>query len=110
MEDKHLIGDRLAELRKDKNLFQQELADELGIAASTVSSYEIENSSPDDKMKVRLAQYFNISLDYLLGAIDEEIPLIRCDRVDLPKGFPKEKIPEVKRYIDLLMTEHRAKK
>lgn len=102
-----MIGDRLAELRKDKSLFQQELAEELGLAASTISSYEIGNSSPDDKTKVRLAKLFNISLDYLLGAIDEEIPLVRGDRVDLPKGFPAEKIPDVKRYIRLLMMEER---
>jgi transcriptional regulator with XRE-family HTH domain len=105
-----LIGERLAELRKDKNLYQQELADELGVAASTISSYEIDNSSPDDTMKVRLARFFNVSLDYLLGAIDEEIPLTRSDRVDLPKGFPLEKMHEVKRYIELLMIEHRMQK
>ena len=105
-----MIGDRLAELRKDQNLYQQELAKELGLASSTISSYEIENSSPDDETKVKLAKFFNISLDYLLGAIDEEIPLFRDDRVDLPKGFPKAKIPDVKRYIGLLMTEHEMKR
>ena len=41
-------GERLADLRKDKNMSQKELAQKLGISVYTISSYEREKSTPDD--------------------------------------------------------------
>lgn len=52
-------------------LSQGELAERLGLAASTISAYERGVNEPDDETKLRIAELFNISLDYLLGAIDE---------------------------------------
>lgn len=62
-----MVGERLAELRKDKRLSQQELADIMMVSKNTISSYERDLSTPDDDMKVKIAQYFNVSLDYLMG-------------------------------------------
>lgn len=64
----YLIGERFADLRKDKKLSQKELAEKLKISAYTVSSYEREKSTPDDEMKVKIAEFFNISLDLSIGA------------------------------------------
>ena len=100
----------MAELRKDNGLHQQDLADKLGLSLSAISSYERGISSPDDEVKIKLAKMFNISLDYLIGASDDEIPLIREDIITLPKGFPKKSIPKVNEYISLLMTDHKARK
>ena len=105
-----MIGERLAELRKDTGLNQQDLADKLGLSLSAISSYERSISSPDDDVKIKLAKMFNISLDYLIGASNDEIPLVREDVITLPKGFPKKSIPKVNEYIRLLMNDHNAKK
>lgn len=63
-----------------------------------------------DNIKLKLAKHFNVSLDYLLGAIDEEIPLVRESRIDLPKGFPPEEIPKVQEYIRLIVDAGKRKR
>ena len=99
-------GERLGELRKDAGLSQKELADMVSISVHTVASYEQGKSDPDDETKVRFANIFNVSLDYLLGAIDLQIPLMRTDQVDLPSGFPVEDVAKLHEYINLLMVKH----
>lgn len=68
-------GERLSDLRKDRGLTQKELADKLQIHVSSLSLYERNQASPDDSVNVKIAKYFNVSLDYLLGITDYERPL-----------------------------------
>lgn len=60
-----MLGDRLKELREDKGLNQDQLADMLGITRSAVSSYETNVNLPSLEIAVKIANIFNISLDYL---------------------------------------------
>ncbi len=57
----------LKELRDEKNLTQQELADELGVARMTINFYESNRRTPDIHFAVKAANYFNVSVDYLVG-------------------------------------------
>jgi len=50
---------------------QQQLADIVDVSFHTISSYERDRSEPNDEIKIRIAQTLDISLDYLLGLIDE---------------------------------------
>ena len=68
-----LVGERLADLRKDKGLQQKELAGIIGVSERSVSLYERGLSSPSDKVKIKMAKYFNVSLDYLMGLTNHEI-------------------------------------
>lgn len=104
-----MIGSRLTILREDLDLQQKDLAEALNLAPSTISAYERDVSEPSDEIKIRIAKYFDVSIDYLVGATDLRIQLVRTDAVDLPKGFPKAEIPTLKRCIKLLMLEHEAK-
>ncbi len=105
-----ILGDRLAELRKDKGWKQEQLAKELSISVHTVMSYEQNKSNPDDDMKVKIARLFNISTDYLLGLTDLEISLNRKDVIELPKNFPLEAISEVQEYMKLMILKYNNKK
>jgi len=89
---------------------QQDLADKLGLSLSAISSYERGVNSPDDDVKVQLAQMFNISLDYLLGATNDEIPLIRENNIVLPKGFPQKYLSIIDDYIALIMEREKTGK
>ena len=66
------LGQKLRVLRKEQNWTQQELGDRLGVAISTVSSYEANKREPDAKMLKQLAKLFGISVDSLLDVQGEE--------------------------------------
>lgn len=72
-----MFKDRLKFLRDDKNLTQQNLADYLKVARSTISSWELGTTEPDLSLLVKIADYFNVSTDFLLGrssqAYDENL-------------------------------------
>ena len=59
--------ERLRELRQKKRISQRSLAMELGITGQTLSNYEVGTREPSHEMVLRLADYFNVTTDYLLG-------------------------------------------
>jgi transcriptional regulator with XRE-family HTH domain len=61
------LADILKKLRKSNNLTQAELGKILGVGKTTISMYETGNSTPSDEIKLKIAEHFNISLDFLLG-------------------------------------------
>lgn len=58
---------RLEELRKAKKLTQSKLAKMLDIAPNTLSQYENGKRQIPDGIKIKLADFYNVSVDYLLG-------------------------------------------
>lgn len=58
---------RIRELRKDSALTLKELANKIGVAESTLSLYETGGREPDYATLLRIANYFRVSTDYLLG-------------------------------------------
>ena len=68
-------GNRLCELRKDKGLTQKDLAKILCVSENSISLYERNLITPDDNMKIKIAKYFNVSLDYLLGITKTPSPI-----------------------------------
>ena len=63
---------RLKEIRKKKKISQQRLAIDLNMNQNTISRYENMERQADYKTLVRFADYFDVSLDYLLGRCDTE--------------------------------------
>ena len=64
------FGERLRELREEKNLTRYILADKLSVSYSTVSKYETNIRFPDKETLMTLADFFDVSLDYLLCRSD----------------------------------------
>lgn len=62
---------RLRELRKQKGLTMKQLGDLVGLAESTISLYETGKRQPDQDTMVFFADFFGISIDYLLGREEE---------------------------------------
>lgn len=61
---------RLKELRVGRKLNQQEVADNLGIARTTYASYEQGKREPDHETLVKIADFFDVSIDFLLRGED----------------------------------------
>jgi len=102
-----MIGERLAELRKEQRMTQRELAKQLSVSEKTISSYENNHNNPHDEIKIQIAKIFNVSLDYLLGAIDVELLLDRSNVIILPKYFPIEANKEIGLHIELLSFKYK---
>lgn len=62
-----MFSERLMMLRKSKQLNQMQLAERLGLKKSTVSNWENNNALPSVEMLMNVANYFHVSLDYLMG-------------------------------------------
>lgn len=62
-----MFGDRLEKLREKTGLSQGEVAKRLGMARTTYSGYENNAREPDQKTLDKLATFFDVSVDYLLG-------------------------------------------
>lgn len=63
-------GQRLKELREEKGLKQNELAKILNISSSSIGMYETDRREPDDEMKLKIANYFGVSVAYLMSETD----------------------------------------
>jgi len=61
---------RLKELRESRKMTQQELANVFNISRSAITKYENGERSPDPETLQKFAEFFNVSVDYLLGRTD----------------------------------------
>ena len=69
------LGELLAELRQDRGLTQDQLAEIISVSPGTISNYEDGRHLPDlDKLKM-IADYFHVTTDYLLGRTSSSIPI-----------------------------------
>lgn len=87
------FGERLRLLRKEKGVTQKNLGKVMGITDQAISHYEKGKRFPDTKMIRKLADYFNVSTDYLLGNSYEKITV---------EGLKEELAadPEFKNFMD----------
>ncbi len=68
------LGARIRLLRTERDMTQEELGVIVGVTKFAVSLYESGKSTPNDDIKSKLADYFNVSIDYLLGRTNIRTP------------------------------------
>ena len=61
------LGERLRNLRLEKQITQTEMSRRIGISAVMISSYELEQRQPSYETLIKLAAFFGVTSDYLLG-------------------------------------------
>lgn len=61
---------RLKELRMDANISQKKLSENLCLSQQAVAKWETGKSTPDPETLLKIAEYFDVSVDYLLGKTD----------------------------------------
>lgn len=101
---------RIRELRKKRCMTMKELGAVVGLAESTISQYETGKREPDNETLLRLGEFFNTSVDYLLGREiiadsppepsvpgSKWIPVIGT----IPAGTPVEAIEEILDYEEI---------
>ena len=69
------FSERLKKLRNTKDKTQQDIANMLGVSRATVAGYETKDMQPDYEKLQKLADYFKVSTDYLLGQTNDPRPI-----------------------------------
>ena len=72
------IGNKILELRKKRNITQEELAEKVGVSRQTISKWELGETSPDLNQAKELSKIFNVSLDEM---VDNDVKDLIVDKV-----------------------------
>ena len=64
---------RIRDLREDRDLRQTDVSEAIGIDQRTLSNYETGKTNPDSFAIIKLADFFGVSADYLIGRTNENI-------------------------------------
>ncbi|AFA48220.1 helix-turn-helix domain-containing protein [Acetobacterium woodii] len=74
------FGDRLKSIRLKNDMTQEELGNLLNKSKNNISQYETGKREPDLETLNIISDYFKVSLDYLLGKSDDQIPVRNLDQ------------------------------
>ena len=98
-----MIGQRLKKLRCEKKVRQEDLATILGVQKATVSHYETGKADPSDKVKIEIAKYFDVSMDYLMGIIDETVPHYQRELfIRIPQKIKPEEREMLEKFVTFI--------
>jgi len=88
---------RLKELREEKGLLSKDFAKIMSVEPATITNWEKGNRFPKDDVLIKIADYFNCSIDYLLGRTDDKLAKIysgilhnQTIEIEIDKGYPHE--------------------
>lgn len=87
------FAERLRELRLKKDIGQKEVGAIIAVSDSSIRKYETGERTPDPVALIKLADFFNVSLDYLLGRVDydmvktPEYIISKAETMNLPGDF-----------------------
>ena len=72
LDNNRIFGDIFKELRLDKHLSQNKVSEELKVSQALITKWESNQSTPSPKMLDYIADYFEVSTDYLIGRTNDK--------------------------------------
>lgn len=100
--------DRLTKLRKELGLTQEDFAQKIGYTRTAISAWEIGRNEPSNADTVKIAEFFNVSTDYLLGKSDirnpeeiKNVPFANAGGLDTT-GLDEEDLKELQKQVDYI--------
>lgn len=112
------FGLRLKQLRKERNLTQAEIASIFSLGESTISFYESNKRTPDYELLQKMADFFDVTTDYLLGRSEIRNPYSKdasaVQETSLgskyylldKSGLPEEAIEQIDEYIAFIKQKY----
>lgn len=94
-----IIAERIRTLREELFLTQSQLAEKINIAVSSISQYESGDRTPSDEVKIKLANFFDVSLDFLMGISDIRNPYVFFTLSQYFNSLTESEVNEVLKYI-----------
>jgi transcriptional regulator with XRE-family HTH domain len=99
-----MLSIRLIDLRKAKGNTQEEVARYLGVTRPAYTAYETGRRQPDYECLLKLADYFNVSTDYLLGRSDNPNP---TNEPDLDRPFKAKTLADALIEVSNMVYEYK---
>lgn len=99
-----MFSERIKQLRNSKKLLQKDMAELLGITTSAYGFYEQSKRQPDSTTLIKLADFFDVSVDYLLGRTN--VP-----HMEIPQenDLPQEALDRIEEFIELMKLKYQKK-
>lgn len=106
------LGNRIRTLRTQKGMTQAELGQVLNVSKVSISGYENNTREPDMRSLIKLADFFNVTTDYLLGRFLQNIKLIHDlnEDIDMLPDNQKQEIIDFIKFKKELYYQRKAKK
>lgn len=103
------FSERLKSARNECGISQKKLAEKLFVSQQTIAKWETDKATPNPETITKIADLLNISLDYLLGRVDNNVsitsisePFIKIPVLgNIPAGVPIEAIEDILGHIDI---------
>ena len=96
------FGTKLKELRLQAGMTQKDLASKIGVTKSVVSYYELSERSPSPEILIKLANFFHVSMDSLLGIESKSTPTLDIS------GLDEEDIALLRHTADVLRRKNKT--
>lgn len=93
---------RIKDIREDKDMTQNELAKKINIARTTLSGYERQIAEPSFETLIKIANVFNVSVDYILCRTNNP------SNDNFTEGLTEEEIEELEHYKELLKIKRKV--
>ncbi|MBS7301142.1 MAG: helix-turn-helix transcriptional regulator [Eubacteriales bacterium] len=81
-----MFAENLKKLRKEKGLSQEEMAAKLNVVSRTYGSWERNEREPDFSTLCKIADFFGVSTDYILGRVPMDVEIKKETPPELPEG------------------------
>ncbi|HHV99990.1 MAG TPA: helix-turn-helix transcriptional regulator [Clostridiaceae bacterium] len=104
-----MIGQRLKLLREEKGLKQLDMAEMLGVSRTTYTQYETGKSEPDLATVTKLADYFEVSTDFLLGKTNIRTPIETIAAHHDGEEWTEEELQEIERFKEFVRMKRQQK-
>jgi len=103
------IGDKIAKLRKSNSWSQGELADKIASSRVMIGKYERGDNLPSVEVLVKLAEVFEVSVDYILGkGVNASYDRKMVERLDIIEKLPANHKERIFHYIDLIVRDYKT--
>ncbi|EAK8929999.1 helix-turn-helix domain-containing protein [Listeria monocytogenes] len=98
-----MFANTLKKLRKNENLTQDQLASKIGITRDTLANYETGRREPDFTTLKNIAEYFNVTTDYLLGKEEFDNRDLLAAHID--DDLTEEERIEIEKYLKFIRSQ-----
>ena len=103
------FGSRLLEARKKKGISQEEIAKFLNTKGPVIGRYERDEMKPSIEVAAKMADYLDVSLDYLVGAADDQLDKKTLSRILELQKLPEDILEKIYYFMDMSIRDFKAK-